>query len=198
MELEEMKQAWDKLDQRLSQQEIINDRLLHQMTRSSFRSKLNKIGIAELGGTFVCYGAAAYLIVYFSKLPQGVMQFFAVLAVGLLFALPIISQCSLRSLKTINLSSQSYMEAIAAFGKGKIKFLRLQKLNVSLGMLLMLIFLPLLGSINGVDISEKPYFWTGLFPTGVLFFLGFSFWVLRSYNKILTDTEKLIEENSPE
>jgi hypothetical protein len=198
MELEEMKQAWAKIDQRLSHQEIINDRLLHQMTRSSYRSKLNKIGTAELGGTFVCYGAAAYLIVSFPNLPQGLMQFFAVLAVGLLFALPIISQCSLRSLKTINLSSQSYLDAIAAFGKGKIKFLRLQKLNVSLGMLLMLIILPLLGSINGVDISQKPYFWTGMFPTGVLFFIAFSYWVLRSYNKILEDTEKLIKENSPE
>lgn len=194
MELEEMKLAWNALSKRVEKQEILNQQMIEKMTKNQFQTNLKKIAFPEYIGTIICYLGAAYLSVNIPKLEEPLIQFFGVISVVLLLILPIISLQSIRAMRKINLSSHTYLETIQIFGKQKIRFQKLQKLNVSLGLFLMVIGVPVLLSIQGVSLNPTPLFWMLYFPLGVIFFLGFSYWVLKNYNRTLKATEKMLSE----
>jgi len=192
MELEEMKSAWEQLNKRIEKQEILTHQMIEKSTQRQYHSKLKKIGTSEYIGTLICYIGAAYLIVNFTKIEQILMQIFGIISIALLLILPIISLQSIRAMKKVNIVSKTYLETINTFAKQKIKFQKLQKLNVALGMFLMLIAIPVLSAIQGKDVSQIPHFWSVIFPFFVLFFLGFAYWVLRAYNRALNEAEKML------
>lgn len=194
MELDELKTAWQGMSKRVENQEILTNQILEQMTREKYRSKINTIGYSEYIGTIICYSGAAYLTTYFTKIEDTLMQLFAIISIALLFILPIISLQSLRAVRNVSIASKTYMQAIEDFAQRKIRFQRLQKLNVSLGLFLMLVAMPVLSAIQGKDISQVPNFWTLIFPISIGSFLLFSVWVLKFYNKILNETEKMFSE----
>jgi len=194
MELEEMKNNWQEISKRLEKQEFLTNQIIEKMTTDKYHSILNKIGISEYVGTIICYIGAAYLSIHVTKIDAPLMQVFALVAILLLFVLPVISLQSLRAMKNVKIPSKSYLETIGDFTKRKIRFQKLQKLNVSLGLFLMLMAIPVLSAIQGKDIGQIPYFWTLIFPISITFFVIFTFWVLQSYNKILNETEKMLSE----
>lgn len=192
MELEEMKSTWQGMSDKLRDQEILTQQLIEKMTRESYRSKINKIGAAEYFGTIICYIGAAYIIMNFMKIERPVMQVFALVVVLLLFALPVISLKSVSAMRGVRISSKSYLEAIEDFAKRRMQFERLQKINVSFDLLVMLILIPVLSAIQEKDVTQLAHFWTLVFPITVAFYLAFAYWVLKSYNRILNQTEKLL------
>ncbi|MCG2616957.1 hypothetical protein LZZ85_21855 [Terrimonas sp. NA20] len=192
MELEEMKNAWNEMNNTPGRQSRLTTHLIDQMTQNNYRSKINKIGQFEYIGSIICYLAAAYLLANVATIQTEVIQFLAFIAIALLLVLPFISIRSLCAVKNINISSNSYLDTIKDFSTRKMRFQRLQKLNISLGFFLMLIILPVLASIRGKDISRIPYFWSLIFPLAVVFFLAFSVWTLRSYNRMLKQTENML------
>jgi len=194
MELEELKSAWGELDKRVKKQDILNRQIIEKMTKDQYQNNLKKIALPEYVGTIICYLGAAYLSVNIPKIEEPLIQFFGAITIALLLILPIISLQSVRAVRKANPSSYTYLEAIQVFGKQKIKFQKLQKLNVSLGLFLMVIGIPVLAEIQGKDLSQFPLFWTLYFPIGVAFFLGFAYWVLNYYNKALKATEKMLGE----
>lgn len=194
MELEEMKLAWNDLSKRVEKQEILNQQIIEKMTKDQYQSNIKKIALPESIGTIICYLGAAYLAVNIPKLDETLMQILGAIAIILLLILPIISLQSVRAMRKINLSSHSYLEAIQVFGQQKIRFQRLQKLNVSLGLFLMVISVPVLMAIQDKSIELSLLFWMLYFPLGIMFFLGFSFWVLKYYNRKLEATERMLAE----
>lgn len=195
MELEEMKTTWEQLSKRVEKQEILNQQIINKMTKEQYQSNLKKIALPEFVGTIICYMGAAYLAVNIPKLDETLMQFFGGIAIILLLILPVISLQSIRAMRKVNPTSHTYFEAIQVFGEQKLKFQKLQILNVSLGMFLMLIGVPVLLAIQGKSLNPTPLFWMLFFPIGVGFFLGFAYWVLKYYNKALKATEKMLAEN---
>jgi hypothetical protein len=195
MELEEMKNTWEQLSKRVEKQEILNQQIINKMTKEQYQSNLKKISLPEFIGTIICYMGAAYLAVNIPKLDEILMQFLGAIAIILLLTLPIISLQSIRAMRKVNPSSHSYLEAIQVFGEQKIRFQKLQKLNVSLGMFLMVIGVPVLLAIQGKSLNPTPLFWMLFFPLGIALFLTFSYWVLKYYNKALKATEKMLAEN---
>ncbi|RZK38953.1 MAG: hypothetical protein EOO90_20495 [Pedobacter sp.] len=194
MELEEMKNAWNELNAKVEKQYTINNQLIEKMTREKYNSKLNKIGYSEYIGTIICYIGAGYLGVNIAKIEDLIMQTFAMVSITLLLVLPVISLKSLRAIKRLNINSKTYVEAINDFVKQKISFQKLQKLNVALALFLLVTLTPVLAAIQGKDINQINNFWTLIFPLSVLFFSIFALWVLRSYDKVLSETEKILAD----
>tara|TARA_R110002020_G_scaffold122487_5_gene277876 strand:+ start:4262 stop:4867 length:606 start_codon:yes stop_codon:yes gene_type:complete len=194
MEMEDMQRTWNQLGKRITEQEISNTELISKMTQQNYVSKLNKIGYSEYIGSVICYLAAVYLLWNISKINGMPTQILALIVISLLCILPIISLRSLRALKNSNIAAKTHKEAIYDFGKRKLLFQKLQRLNASLGFFLLLIGIPVLSAIRGVDINEVPNFWTLIFPSSIAFFLLFSLWVLRSYNRVLDKTEKMLSD----
>lgn len=189
-----MKNTWDDMSRKVEKKEIITKKYLENMTQKKYHSKLNKIKSSEYVGTLVCYMGATYLILNFTKIEDVLIQIFAVLTIFLLFALPVISLKSVRAVKNANIASKTYIEVLNDFGKRKIKFQKLQKLNVAFGLFLLLVGPSVMAAIKGKDLSQIPHFWTVIFPVAIVFFIGFSFWVLRSYDKILSETEEMLSD----
>jgi hypothetical protein len=194
MELEEMKNTWGKLSKRVEKQEILTAQLIEKITQQNYNSKMNKIHYSEYVGTIICYVGASYILMNFSKIDEVLIQVLAGISVLLLFTLPVISLKSVRSIRNIDITSNTYLENINLFVKQKIKFQKLQKLNVALGLFFMLIVLPVLAAIQGKSLDQIPDFWTLIFPIFVSFFLVFAWWVLKSYNKVLSATEKMLTD----
>ena len=192
MELEDMKTTWQEMSNKLRDQERLTQQLIERMTQESYQSRIQKIGTSEYVGTIICYIGAAYVIMNITKIDRPVMQLFALIVVLLLFALPIISLKSVSALRGISLSSKSYLEAIEDFTKRRVRFEKLQKINISLGLLVLLVLIPVLAAIQGKDVTQVAHFWTLIFPIAVAFFLAFSYWVLNSYKRILNRTEKML------
>lgn len=193
MELDEMKSTWEQLGKRVEKQEILNHQVIEQMTRHSYNSSLRRISLPEFIGTIICYIAAAYISVNLLKIEFFAVQVLGAISILLLLIMPIISLQSVRVMKQVNISSLTYLETIRIFSKQKIKFHELQKINVVLGMLLMLIIIPVFAAIQGKNVNQMPYFWTIVFPAGILFFIGFSLWVLKYYNKALKQAEQSLK-----
>lgn len=195
MELDELTNSWQALSKRVENQEILSNQILEKITREKYHSKINKIGYSEYVGTIICYIGAAYLIMNFAKIDGALIQLFAIIAIALLFILPVISLKSVRAVKNVSIASKTYLQSIEEFAARKARFLRLQRLNVLLGFFLILVAVPILSAIQGKDIAQVPRFWTLIFPISIVFFSAFAFWVLRSYNRVLTDIEKTLAEN---
>lgn len=194
MELDEMKNLWEGMSNRIEKQERLTKNLIGNVTEEKYNSKLKKIRYSEIVGAIICYLGAIYLIINFMKIDPLAEKIFAVISIGLLITLPIISLRSLNSMQKVKISSKTYLETLNDFGKQKIRFQKFQKLNVSLGLFLILVAIPVLSAIKGVDLSETKHFWILTFPISIIAFFGFAFWVLKSYNKSLEATEKLLSE----
>jgi hypothetical protein len=194
MELEEMRASWVALNQKVEKQRILTDKMIDKMTQEKYKNNLRKVALPEYIGTLICYFGAAYLIINFSKIDGLVFQIFGILSVLLLFTLPVISLKSVRAIKNIKIHSGSYADAIQDYAQRKIMFEKLQKLNVALGLFFLIIFIPTLGSILGKDISNIPHFWNLIFPLLTGFFIIFSYWVLKNYNRALKAGEEILSE----
>ncbi len=196
MELENMKKMWQEMDVRMENQERTTGKLIEDIMRAKYKSRLNKIGYPEYAGFFVCYAASAYLSVNLPKLHDVTMQIFTAFDILLLLLLPIISLKSLRSMQNLDASSKTYTETIIDFAQRKAYFQKLQKLNIALSFFLLITLIPAVASILGKDLHEINHFWSIIFPSGVGLFLLFAFSVLRFYNKVLKSTENMLSENS--
>ncbi|GGK62159.1 hypothetical protein ACD591_00020 [Rufibacter glacialis] len=194
MELEEMQQAWEKLSQRVEKQDVLTAQLVEKSTRQSYHSTLNRIKSAELMGTLVCYAGAGYISVHLPKIEGLGMQVLAALTLGLLLVLPILSLASVRAIKGVNISVATYVETIQTFARQKIRFQRLQKINVFLALLLLFVSLPVVAAIQGKDLGQIPHLWTLIVPVVAVVFMGFAYWVLKAYNKTLAEMESLLSD----
>ncbi len=194
MELEELKKLWEGMNGKLQQQEQLTRNLLEEVTEHKYHSKLHKIKTSELIGSGICFLGAVFLILNFSKIEPLAEQIFAILAIVLLLSLPVISLMSLKAMQQMPVSTKTYLETLTGFRKSRIRFIKFQRLTVSLGLFLMIIAIPVLAAIKGIDLSETEHFWTLTFPIGIIAFLGFAFWVLRSYTKTLKAAEQLLSE----
>ena len=194
MELEELKKLWERTSDKLQQQEQLTKNLLEEVTEHKYHSKLYKIKTSEIIGAGICYLGAVYLILNFPKIEPLAEQIFALIAIVLLVCLPVVSLLSLKAMQQVPVSTKTYLETLTGFRKSRIQFIRFQRLNVSLGLFLIVISIPVLAAIKGIDLSETEYFWTLTFPIGIIAFLGFAFWVLRCYTKTLKAAEQLLSE----
>lgn len=194
MELEELKKLWEGMNGKLQQQEQLTRNLLEEVTEHKYHSKLHKIKTSELIGSGICFLGAVFLILNFSKIEPLAEQIFAILAIVLLLSLPVISLMSLKAMQQMPVSTKTYLETLTGFRKSRIRFIKFQRLTVSLGLFLPVIAIPVLAAIKGIDLSETEHFWTLTFPIGIIAFLGFAFWVLRSYTKTLKAAEQLLSE----
>lgn len=194
MELEEMMATWVTLSQKVAQKEKLTHKMIEKMTNQKYQSGLNNILYPEMLGSIICFLAGIFMILNFQVIERPMMQVFGILSILLLFGLPIVSLASLRGLRKVEVSMMTYAEAISDYSLQKIWFQKLQKLNVSMALLFLLVATPVFMEMNGKDISTVPYFWTLIFPLGIIFFLVFSVWVLKNYNKALKKAEDTLSE----
>lgn len=194
MELDELKENWEKISTAMDKQNILTSKLITQMTEQKYQSRINRIAYPELIASAICLAGAIILAFNFIKFDTPLLRFCWGLSILLLITLPALSLQSIRGLQKVDLGLSTYTDALKAFLVKRIQFQKLQKLNVILGFIFMLVSTPVLVKlVAGKDITQHILLLVIILPSSACF-LYFSRWTLRHYNDVLKKTEALLEE----
>ena len=195
MELEELKSSWETLSRKMEKQQQLNSKLIEQMTNQKYKNRLNNIARPEFIGSIICFIMAIALIWNFSTLNTLLLQICGGFSVLFLIVIPVLSLQSIRSLQTINMSLPTYKNTLKEFAVQKIRFQKIQKLNVILSFIFIVAFAPVsVKLIAGKDISQNITLWLTILPVSIIVLFFVSKWVLRHYNNTLTKAEELLTE----
>jgi hypothetical protein len=195
MELDDLKNAWNNAHSQAEKQNTLTTKMIDQMTQKKYYSKIKEITYPEIVGIAICLMATIYIGLNFYKLDSIFLQCVGALAILLLLVLSVISLLSLRQLNITGDVNKSYAETLRLFATQKIRFYKLQKINITLSYLLLVMVIILLTKFfNGRDITSNKYFWTLSFTVGYLFLLFYSKWVSKLYRKTLKQSEELLKE----
>ncbi|MEO6538106.1 MAG: hypothetical protein ABIT07_12445 [Ferruginibacter sp.] len=197
MDLDELKKTWNEMSTQLPVNQDVNFKKFDKMSKKKLRSKLNKIIIPEIAGSLVCVGSAAFIGFNFYRLDSPAFQIVGIITVILLVILAVISLLSIKQLYQGGDLNKSYSDTLKTFATQKLKFCRLQKLNLMLSYLLLVTVLLLSTRLFGRnEITDSKYFWIFSISIGYIFLVFFSKWVAQKYNGTIRQTEALLNELS--
>ena len=195
MELDELKSSWETLSKKMEKQQQLNSKLIEQMTNQNYKNRLNNIARPEFIGSIICFIMAIALVWNFSTLNTLLLQICGGFSVLFLIVIPVLSLQSIRGLQTINMSLPTYKNTLKEFAVQKIRFQKIQKLNVILSFIFIVTFAPVsVKLIAGKDISQNITLWLTILPVSIIVLFFVSKWVLRHYNNTLTKAEELLTE----
>ena len=195
MELDDLKNTWEDVSNQAEKQQNLTTKIIDQMTQTKYYSKLKKIAYPEIIGVIICLIGASFIVLNFYKLDSAFLQVVGILAILLLLTLSIISIISLRQFNMPRDVNKTYAETLKKFAIQKIRFNKLQRVNITLSYLLWVTIIILLSKLfDGQYLTDNKYFWTFSFALGYIFLLFFSKWVLKKYNNTLQQAEELLKE----
>lgn len=195
MELDDFKNTWDEMSNQVNVN--LNLKIFNKMTKRKFNSNLQKIAIPELLATIICVGAVIYIGLKFNLLDTAIFRIAGVVAILLLLILPAISLFSIQQLYKFTDIGKPYVHTLKEFAVQKIKFCKLQKLNINLSYLLLAVVMILVPKFYGNHTDdENAYIMLFGFSFGYVILLFFSKWVFKKYNRIIEQTENLLKEIS--
>lgn len=195
MELDDFKNIWDEMGNRVKEKQNLNLKIFDKMNRTKFHSSLKKILLPELLGSIVCIGFAIFIVFNFDKLDTVSFKISGAIAVLLFILLPTISLLSIQQLYKSADINKSYADTLKDFAVQKIKFCKLQKLNFTLSYLLLVAVILISTRLFGKnEATDNSYFFIISFGFGYIVLLSFSKWVFKKYNKTIRQTEDLLNE----
>ncbi|MBP6025142.1 hypothetical protein [Ferruginibacter sp.] len=195
MELDELKSSWETLSRKMEKQQQLNAKLIEQMTNQNYKHRLNNIARPEFIGSIICFIFAIALVYNFNTLNTLLLQICGGFSILFLILLPLLSLRSIRGLQTINMTLSTYKNTLKEFAIQKIRFQKIQKLNVFLSFIFIISFAPVsVKLIAGKDISQNITLWLTVLPANVIVLFFVSRWVLKHYNNTLKKAEELLTE----
>lgn len=197
MELEDLKTGWESASSDKKFAPKLTDDKINTMIKQQVRLKMKNILYPELAGAAVCFAGAAYLGWNFAALDTVFLQITGLASLVFLIVMPLVSIFSLYQLRKIGHVTKPYKETLTTFGRRRVRFVRFQQVNVGLGFMFMMAVIPIMSKIvHGVDITESPGFWAFAFAVGFVFLWFFSRWVLRHYNRLLSEAHELLDNDA--
>lgn len=197
MELDDLKNIWENIKSQVTVKQDINFKMFDTMNKKKFHSILKKIVIPEMMGNIVCIGSAFFIGFNFDKSNTIAFQITGILSILLFVVLSVISFMSIQQLyKTADIR-KSYADTLKEFTVKKIKFCKLQKLNLTLCYLLFVTIILLSTRLfERNQITNSAYFFILSYSMGYIILALFSKWVFKHYNKTIRETEDLLNELS--
>jgi hypothetical protein len=195
MELDDLKNTWNDINDQAKQKQIVNIKMINKMTTTKYNSNLKKVAYPEISGVIICLAGGAYIGLNFGKLDTTFLQGTGIISILLLLTLSVISIISIQQLSMSGNVNKTYAETLKEFAIKKLRFLKFQKINITLSYLLLVTVIILLSKFfSGRDITDSKYFWIFSFSFGYIFLLFYSKWVSKHYNKTLSQAEELLKE----
>ena len=195
MELDDLKNSWDDISGQVNKQQHLSTEIIEQVTRTKYYPGFKRIAYAEIMGVVGCIAAVVFVALKFSRLNTLFLQGAGVAFIMLLLTLSAISIISLRQFNRKDDVSRPYAETLKNFAVQKIRFHKLQRINLILCYALLVTTIVLLSKLFGDnDITVNKYFWIFSFSFGYIFLSFFSGLISKYYNKTLKQTEALLKE----
>lgn len=194
MELDDFKNILD-VRSKANNHEQLTSKMIDEMTKRKYYSKIKRVAYPEIIGVIICLGAVLFIGLNFYKLDTNFLKATAIVSIFTLSLISILSVLSFKPLTLFRDVNKPCVETLKNFAIQKVRFYKLQKLNVTLSYLLLVMFIVLFSKLSGgVDLTENKYFWIFSFTFGYIFLLFYSRWVMKYYRKTLTQTEELLQD----
>jgi hypothetical protein len=191
MELDDLKSTWNSASK---PQPEVTTKMVDEIAREKYQSKIKKIVYPEIIGSIVCLAAAVFITINFYKLNTIFLQGVGVLCILLLMIMVSISFSSLKQLSLAEDVDKPYAETLKSFARQQLRFYNLQKINITLGYLLLVtVIILMLKFFGDRDITGSKLFWILSFTIGYIFLLFFSSFVAKSYKKTLEKSKELLQ-----
>ncbi|MCY7292005.1 MAG: hypothetical protein LH615_07465 [Ferruginibacter sp.] len=195
MDLDDLKSDWKSISSQTGTHNMLTPKIIDQMISKKYNKAITKIKYPEYAGAIICMVGAGYIGFQFGKLNTVFLQATGITAMIVLVLITAITLVSMNRFHLVADVSKPYEASIKEFAFGKIRFLKLQKANVLLCYLLLVMVIVLLPKfLKGNDISTSKFYWTFSFSFCFIFLLWYSKWVKKYYNKTLTQAEELLKE----
>lgn len=195
MELEELRNDWQRMSKELEKQQLLTDKIIIDMTQEKYNKKLKSISIPETFGAVICIICAMYLILNFNKLDTWYLAVCGVLSVVYLIVLPIKSIRSIRNMQHVIIGSKTIEQTLHDFAKSKRQFWLVQRVGFYLNFIFIVTVLPVMGKIlNNKDLFLENKFWYFYIPFMVVFLVVISKIGLKHYKKATNSAENLLKE----
>ena len=195
MELDDFKNSLNRESNEEAQH--LTPKIIDQMIERKYYSKMKRIAYPEYIGVAICLLAATFIGLNFYKLDTPFLKGVGIVSIFTLLIISIISLVSLRTFNNIKDVNKPFVETLKTFATHKLRFYKLQKVNVVLSYLLLVTIIILISKLfNGIDVTGNKYFWIFSFTFGYIFLLFYSRWVMKYYKKTLMQTEELLKELS--
>lgn len=195
MELDDFKNSLNRESNEEAQH--LTPKIIDQMIERKYYSKMKRIAYPEYIGVAICLLAATFIGLNFYKLDTPFLKATGIVSIFTLLIISIISLVSLRAFNNIRDVNKPFVETLKTFATHKLRFYKLQKVNVVLSYLLLVTIIVLISKLfNGIDVTGNKYFWIFSFTFGYIFLLFYSRWVMKYYKKTLLQTEELLKELS--
>ena len=195
MNFEEMQTLWADMSRKLEQQQLLNDKIILQMTQERYQNRLKSISFYEGIGAVICYVTGAIILFNIKEMDTWYLVACALFTLLFLFVIPILSLRSIKQMKAIDLAENSYKDSLIIFARRRKHFLFIQRLGIFLGLGLMLAVIPVFSKLfDGEDIFLKGNFFTWYMPFVLVFFVLFARWGYRCYSNATASAEKILRE----
>jgi uncharacterized membrane protein len=195
MELDELKNSWKDIGDRIENQQKLNLKTFDKMSKIKFQVSLKKVLIPELLGSIICILGAVFIGFNFYRLNTIIYQTLGMASILLLAFLPVISLMSILPLYQSVDINKSYAETLSDFAVQKIKFCKLQKLNLVLSHLLLVLVIILLPKLFGKsNIIGNSYYYILSFSFGYIYLEFLSKKIFKSYSKTIRKSEDSLNE----
>ncbi|MEW7292949.1 hypothetical protein [Aquimarina sp. 2304DJ70-9] len=198
MELEEMQAVWSEMSNQLEQQKKLTDKMIIMMTQEKYRNRLNKIAYPEMIGAVICYAIAILILINLSKLDNWYTLLSGIITLVTLMVLPILSLGSINRMRNLDVATNNYKQTLIQYAKAKTHFQKLTTVSYYLGFIVMFAVMPVSSKlINGKDFfAETKSVWVlaVTIPLAITFFILFSRWAIKCYNRTINSAESLIKE----
>lgn len=196
MDLDEIKNQWSELSQRVDTLELINKSQVMEITKEKYKSKFSCVQRYEGVGAIVCFIMAIVILLNFYKFDVWYEYVGGALLSVLLIAMPLFVLTTLQRTKGIIDYNKGVSEIAKAFAKEKKQLIMVQKLSIPFTILAFLTALPVFSGIfNKGDFFDRldTYLLVVISVTLVLV-IAVSIWGYRKYARIIARAEVLIDE----
>ncbi|MDT0554610.1 hypothetical protein [Patiriisocius hiemis] len=196
MELEEMKSLWSSLSDKVAKQELVNKKLVMEMTQQKYKNKFKTLLNYEIVGSVICFLTAVLILFNLDKMDTWYLMTCAVFSLAFILVLPVLVLKNLIGIKNITIVNSTYKQTITHFAKEKKRLMLIQQIGLSFSVVLMFTTMPVFSMIfNNKDFFKQEYgvgFWIfiGVLAIGVLLF---SLWGYRCYKRIMSSAEDLLK-----
>lgn len=197
MELEQMKQLWEEMSQKVEKQQSLTDKLIIDMTQQRYSNRFNKIITYESMGALICFLAALFIVAKFNKLDTWYLQSSGVFIVLFLLTLPVLVLRALFKIKRLDISTADFKQTLVGFERAKHELLMLQRFGIYLSFILALLIIP----VSLKLFKDKDFFATShdlsiWLAMGVffIFMVFFAKWGYSCYKKITNSAENVLKE----
>lgn len=195
MDLDQMKNQWSTLSQRVSTLELINKKQIMEITKDKYKSKFSCVQRYEGAGAVVCFIMALVIVLNFYKFDIWYEYVGGAVLAFLLIAMPIFVLSSLQKTKKVIDYNTGVSEIVKAFAKEKKQLILIQKLSIPFTIITFITALPVFSGVfdnkNFFDKIDTSLVVTILITLTLVIFA--SIWGYRKYIRVLKSAESLID-----